>query len=567
VLSATQRLRLRLGQSLRYLKMAARSLHPKWQGTREGAHPPSAPRESELLARLEEYNAAAERQWQVMNAEGERRGYLLEKPLASLREAPAMLYRLGLALEALDLGVGHTVLDFGAGSCWLSLVLNRLRCRTISVDVSPAALAIGQELFRRDPWARPDLEPRFLPYDGRRLALEAESVDRVVCFDSFHHVPNQREVLGELFRVLRHGGRVVMAEPGEGHSHADASAFDASQYGVLENELVLADLLELARATGFSDVQVKPYPDVPVLTLSGEAHLRLLAGDHSLFPMHLAVANLRQFHVLVFLKGRSQRDSRNPGLLRARITTPEGMRLEGRAGTLATLRARVENTGDTTWLSGESRETGGYVSLGGHLFDAEGQPLRIGYFTARLPRDIAPGEAVEVEAAFGLPERSGRFTLRLDLVADRIAWFSQEGSPTKDVEVTVEWSDSRDPHRLEARIESLVPAPLTPEGGALPLRLRLANVGDTTWAADPPEGKGTVKVGVQRLTEDGAVAERDYFRIPLPRWVEPGESVEVSGRVPLPPGPASARFAVDLVAEQICWFAAHGSKPLLVRVG
>jgi hypothetical protein len=155
--------------------------------------------------------------------------------------------------------------------------------------------------------------------------------------------------------------------------------------------------------------------------------------------------------------------------------------------------------------------------------------------------------------------------LRLDLVADRIAWFSQEGSTTTDVEVAVEWPDSRDPHHLEARIESL--ASPTPEGGLLPLRLRLANVGDTTWAADPPGGKGTVTVGVQRLTEDGAVAELDYFRIPLPRWVEPGESVEVFGWVPLPPGPEAARFAVDLVAEQVCWFARHGSKPLLVRAG
>jgi hypothetical protein len=93
VLSTVQRLRVRLGQSLRYLRMAARSLHPKWYRT-EGARPRAAPREPELLARLEEYNAAAEHQWQVMNAEAERRSTLLEKPLASLREAPAMLYRL-----------------------------------------------------------------------------------------------------------------------------------------------------------------------------------------------------------------------------------------------------------------------------------------------------------------------------------------------------------------------------------------------------------------------------------------------------------------------------------------
>jgi hypothetical protein len=442
-----------------------------------------------------------------------------------------------------------------------------LRCRTISIDVSPAALAIGREVFRHDPYARPELEPRFLPYDGRTLPLESESVDRIVCFDAFHHVPNQNELLAELFRVLRPGGRVVMAEPGEGHSHADISVFDTSQYGVLENELVLEDLLDRARGTGFDEVQVKPYPDAPVLTLSGDAHLRLLAGDHSQFPLHLAVANLRQFYVVILLKGRPRRDSRNPGLLRARITTPDRARLVGRAGTLAALRVHVENTGDTLWLAAENRATGGYVSLGGHLFDATGRPLRVGYFTEKLPRDVAPGEAVEVEAVFGLPEQCGRFTLRLDLGADQIAWFSQMGSPTTDIEMAVEWSDSRDPHRLEARIESLASLPPTVEDGTAPLRVRLTNIGDTTWVPAPPEGRGTVRIGVQRLAEDGEGADLVYFRIPLPGRVEPGESIEVEGRIPLPPGQGSSRFAVDLVAEQICWFASHGSKPLLLRVG
>ena len=383
-------LRTRLGQARRYLKLAGDSLWRK--------HPVPARRHSdaELLARVEELNAAAERQWQQMNADPERRGYLLEKPFAGLRETPAMLYRLGLALEALDLGLGHTVLDFGAGSCWLSIILNRLRCRTISVDVSPTALAIGREALALEPHAHPELDPQFLPYDGRKIPLPDASVDRVLCFDSFHHVPNQDEILAELFRVLRPGGRVVMAEPGEGHAHADASEFDAANFGVLENDLVLEDLLERVRRAGFGEVFVKPYPDVPILVLSGAAHLRLLAGDHSLFPMNHMIDSLKQFHLLILLKGQPTRDSRNPSILRAKITVPDGTRLAGRAGTLAGFTMQVENTGDTTWLAAENRVTGGYVGVGGHLLDASGQTIRIGFLTERLPRDVAPGERVEV---------------------------------------------------------------------------------------------------------------------------------------------------------------------------
>jgi len=549
-------LRTRLGRARRYLKLAGDSL---WRKS-----PTTARRHSdaELLGRVEKLNAAAERQWQLMNADPERRRYLLEKPLAGVREAPAMLYRLGLALEALDLGLGHTVLDFGAGSCWLSIILNRLRCRTISIDVSPTALAIGKEALAQEPHGRPELDPQFLPYDGRKIPLADASVDRVICFDSFHHVPNQDEILAELFRVLRPGGRVVMAEPGEGHAHADASEFDAGNFGVLENDLVLEELLERVRRTGFSEVFVKPYPDVPILVLSGAAHLRLLAGDHSLFPMNHMIDSLKQFHVLILLKGQPTRDSRNPGILRARISVPAETRLEGRVGTLVGFTMQVENTGDTTWLAAESRVTGGYVGVGGHLLDAAGQTIRIGFLTERLPRDVAPGERVEVPSAFGLPALAGRFRLRLDLVAEGIAWFSQRGSPTTDVEMDIAWSDSRDPRRFEARIEPLGTFPPPKVAESFPLRLRLTNAGDTTWLSEPRGARGTVSVGVQLLDEAGAVAERDYLRIPLPRDVTPGETVEVEAAVPRPAGRPD-RFAVDLVAEQICWFVSHGSKPLV----
>ncbi|HSF02629.1 MAG TPA: class I SAM-dependent methyltransferase, partial [Solirubrobacterales bacterium] len=78
-------------------------------------------------------------------------------------------------MAELRLGPGLDVLDFGAGSCWLSSCLNRLGCRTVAVDVSEAALELGQELFALDGRHRGDLEPRFLAYDGHRLPLPDRS--------------------------------------------------------------------------------------------------------------------------------------------------------------------------------------------------------------------------------------------------------------------------------------------------------------------------------------------------------------------------------------------------------
>jgi hypothetical protein len=225
------------------------------------------------------------------------------------------------------------------------------------------------------------------------------------------------------------------------------------------------------------------------------------------------------------------------------------------------VRVEVTNTGDTLWLASPD-ERGGYVCLGGHLHDGAGRPLRVEWFRQRLPRDVAPGQTVTLDARFGLPETAGDYLVRLDLVDDRIIWFSQAGSPTHDLRLGVSWSDSLDPHRFEARIEPLGTFP--PEAGTetFPLHLRLTNVGDTTWLNGPGDRKGTVQVGVLNLGDEGAIHDRDYFRAPLPCAVKPGESIEILTTVPLGPG-AGHYFAVDLVAEQVCWFTTHGSKPLL----
>ncbi len=221
----------------------------------------------------------------------------------------------------------------------------------------------------------------------------------------------------------------------------------------------------------------------------------------------------------------------------------------------------IENTGDTLWLAADDPVVGGYVCLGGHLQDASGGAQKIGHFTQRLPRDVAPGETVAVEARFALPESAGSYVIRLDMVDARVAWFSQVGSPTADLTLTIGWADSLDPHRFEARIEPLGAFPPRAEGDAFSLRLRLTNAGDTTWLSGPDERRGTVRVGVQRLSADGTAGDQDYFRASLPGPVPPGGSTEVSLIVPLRPG-VGRSFAVDLVAEQICWFSRHGSKPL-----
>lgn len=528
----------------------------------------------ELLARADEFNRNADTYWLAVAGDTIGRRHILNRPLFG-RTAPVDLYRVGLMLSELHLGPGMEVLDFGAGTCWLSSFFNRMGCRTISVDVSPAALELGRELFGMDTRQRADLGPEFRVYDGRRLPLDDASVDRIACFDAFHHVPNQDELLAEMYRVLRPGGRLVMAEPGEGHSHAETSLYEEQVFEVLEHDFDILDVERRARAAGFSDVRLKPYLEVNTEPVSASDYVRL-GGQRSLLDrsairtgLHLCEmlrASFRACAIMVLSKGEERRDSRSPGVLRAEIellSSAEALR--GLARTALQARVRVRNVGDTLWRHGPQREPGN-VELGGHLLTPEGRPVTIDALRSALPHEVAPGEAVELAMAVRFPEKAGRYTLRLDLVAEGITWFVLGGSKVLDVPIESIAGDDQDAYRAHFSLAEPPGSLRQPRGSRLPLRVRLENRGVASWPRVVELGPGAMRVGAQLLDAQGAMLDLDYARADLPEQVPPRGAADVAFALRLPDTAGRFRLKIDLVQEGVCWFEEHGSKPLFLEL-
>ena len=167
--------------------------------------------------------------------------YHLSKPLGSIAEAPTILSHFGAMLSALRLEVGLDVLDFGAGSCWTSRMLTQLGCHVVACDVSSTALAMGRRLFELQPPLGPGTV-RFLRFDGTTIDMPDGSVDRISCMDAFHHVPNWEEVLAEFQRLLRPGGRAVLAESGPDHSRTAQAQSEMRNFTVVERDVVVEDL-------------------------------------------------------------------------------------------------------------------------------------------------------------------------------------------------------------------------------------------------------------------------------------------------------------------------------------
>ena len=209
---------------------------------------------ADLVRRTDEFNAAAEDYF----TRSEDRDFLLGKPFTERRRFARRLFDLGVLFHWLRLTPGEVVLEIGAGSCWLSHLLNRFGCKTFAVDVSATALEIGRELFESDPRTNWAVGPEFIAYDGHRLPLEDDSVDKVVIYDAFHHIPNTAEVLREVARVLRDGGIVGMREPGWRHASAEKSLAEVREFGVLENDIVVEDIERLGRRCGLDRTTVVP---------------------------------------------------------------------------------------------------------------------------------------------------------------------------------------------------------------------------------------------------------------------------------------------------------------------
>ena len=103
------------------------------------------------------------------------------------------------------------VLDVGCGTGTFSAMLvgSNLPARVVGLDYAPAMCEVAA---RKANQAQASSCMRFLTGDAEHLPFRSDSFDAVTCSNSFHHYPHQERAIGEMFRILRPGGRLVVAD-------------------------------------------------------------------------------------------------------------------------------------------------------------------------------------------------------------------------------------------------------------------------------------------------------------------------------------------------------------------
>jgi demethylmenaquinone methyltransferase / 2-methoxy-6-polyprenyl-1,4-benzoquinol methylase len=120
--------------------------------------------------------------------------------LLSVGNAP--LWRLA-TVRAVDPQPGERILDVGAGTGTSSAALTKTGATVVGVDISPGML---EEARRKHP----DLE--FVEANADRLPFGSDEFDAVTVSFGLRNMKDPKAALGEMYRVLKPGGRLVICE-------------------------------------------------------------------------------------------------------------------------------------------------------------------------------------------------------------------------------------------------------------------------------------------------------------------------------------------------------------------
>lgn len=345
------------------------------------------------------------------------------KPFAASAEAASIVSGLSPVLAGLRLFHGARVLDFGAGTCWLSRVLALLGCDVTAADISANALGLGRQIIEGDPLGA-QLKVRYAVLNGASLPFPDKSFDRVVVFDAFHHCPDQHAMIREFARILADDGIAMFHEPGPNHSRMDQSQFEMRRFGVIEGDVIVEDLFATAKEAGFTDAELALHLERPLVVDLDQynAFLRDSAGAVGNWLAASVQAECQNRRVFMLYKGKAKlRDSRSSEGLLASLDLSaaiegDGVRVTGTA----------TNIGVTRWLP--SAGEAGSVNIGVHLEDEDGHPLDNDHARAMLSHiPVEPGESCPVDGVIPMPDMA-RFRITVDLVAECIAWFQIGGT-------------------------------------------------------------------------------------------------------------------------------------------
>lgn len=190
----------------------------------------------------------------------------ITEPFTAGRAAPRLLFDFSVMASLLKPSVlDAPILDFGAGTAWVSELCARMGFHAVAFDIHGDLQACLENRAQADCRIDEGLLS-FAHGDGHAMPFEADVFGHLLCYDTLHHMHDYPKVFSEFFRVLRRGGRGIFVEPGARHSTSpETIAFVEAQKKHdptwIERDVVLEEIDQIARNVGFeAGLSIVPMP-------------------------------------------------------------------------------------------------------------------------------------------------------------------------------------------------------------------------------------------------------------------------------------------------------------------
>jgi uncharacterized protein YbaR (Trm112 family)/SAM-dependent methyltransferase len=195
----------------------------------------------------------------------------------SMRE----LGRFGNVLPLLELKGGDIVLDSGPAYAWSTEWFVKMGIEAIGVDICRTYMDIGMQ--RMEHMIQKGLKrPHLLVGDVENLPVKDRVFDAVLCYDSFHHIPDRKTAMGHFYRTLKEPGNIVLAEPDGTHEYREISREAMDKYGHLEKGMELEDVNDYCEGLG-----VIPPEQHFILNIQKKEQKQRLSTDFILSHSHI----------------------------------------------------------------------------------------------------------------------------------------------------------------------------------------------------------------------------------------------------------------------------------------
>ncbi len=166
------------------------------------------------------------------------------------------------------------VLDLGCGTGWTSSFYAQSGHQVTGVDISPDAVEAAQKHFAHLK------NLKFICSDYDNMPYENE-FDVAIFFDSLHHSEDEQDGLKAAYKALKPGGKIIICEPGLGHSKTAQSINAVKTYGVNERDMPPKLSRKALKQSNFKNLKTYAYPAMVhrALYSSGAGKTKILRSN------------------------------------------------------------------------------------------------------------------------------------------------------------------------------------------------------------------------------------------------------------------------------------------------